>query len=324
MKYTDYNSLYLNAKKQMQGEQVKADDKPAQEVQSVSEEPKQTEPETNAEGSEPDHSAPLENKEPSETDAEPATEPQEPVTEPPQDTAQTEPVFVSGIGNNSDDLKSFSQEFTENNNDAVFVEPGEVIEQTMPPEETKPVIQETETKPAYTPKKQAPVRSLSSSPRKKSDDDYEKSHLRSVPAVLVRRARQLFPAATNQDDAVAAYIYLKEGCPVDMDVPEYVKDVAESYVGETLSNEDIQSDFMDEMNKLKSYNKQLMQKINAIEMAAAYIIFDRTGYRKADTGAGVDHINFTEAGMHELMDNLEVSSFNYQTRVRKSEGRTKR
>lgn len=323
MKYTDYNSLYLDAQKRIKSqskETVSQPVNPAEPKPDVVPEP--TEPPVTES---PEQTEDVSQKEPVHTDP-PVVEPDVPKeTESP---VQNTP--FSGIGNNSDDLDSFASEFGSPQDNAIFVDPAPG---NMPvtPQKAEPVYlpqdesdDEEDDESSKQTKKDVFTRPTPYVPKKKSDgDDCARSRVRGVPTALIKRVQQQFSSGPNQDDAIAAYIYLKEGCPADMDVPDNIKEVAKSYCGEVVSNEDIQADFMEELNKIKNNDKQLMQKINAIEIAVAYAIFDRLGFRKGDI-TSESQINFTEAGMHELLDNLEVSSINYQTRLKKSEGRMKR
>ena len=323
MKYTDYNSLYLDAQKRTKSQSEETVSQPVNPAEPKPDvvpdptEPPVTEP--------PEQTEDVSQKEPVHTDP-PVVEPD--VSKETESPVQSTP--FSGIGNNSDDLDSFASEFDSQQDNAIFVDPAPG---NMPvtPQKAEPVYpsqdesdDEEDDESSKQTKKDVFTRPTPYVPKKKSDgDDCARSRVRGVPTALIKRVQQQFSSGPNQDDAIAAYIYLKEGCPADMDVPDNIKEVAKSYCGEVVSNEDIQADFMEELNKIKNNDKQLMQKINAIEIAVVYAIFDRLGFRKGDI-TSESQINFTEAGMHELLDNLEVSSINYQTRLKKSEGRMKR
>lgn len=313
MKYIDYNSLYLDALKRTKHQSEETPSQPvnqAEPKQDVTPEPTEplvTEP--------PEKTEDISQKESAQTEP-PVVEPDVPKeTEPPvQNTS------FSGIGNNSDDLNSFASGFGSQQENVTIVDPAQ--------NNTQSVLQKTESVyPAQD--KSCDKEDDESSKQTKTDtsarqESYvSKSRVRGVPTTLIKRIQQQFSSGPNQDDAITAYIYLKEGCPADMDVPDNIKEVAKSYCGEVVSNEDIQADFREELNKIKNNDKQLMQKINAIEIAVAYAIFDRLGFRKGNI-TSESQINFTEAGMHELLANLESASINYQTWLKKSEGRMKR
>lgn len=252
--------------------------------------------------------------------------PPEPVKEP-ENAEQPIQTTPFDFGNNDADLQSFAGSFDTSSDDIVDVEP-EAVE--MP--KTVPALQvsyDPEDEEEITPKAgktpfPKPPASVQRTKKKVSDDgEYDKSHLRAVPTSLVQRARYLFPKATNNDEAVGAYIYFKEGCPADLDVPERFKEVAKSYIGETVSNEDLQNDILQELNRMRAANRLLMQKIDAVELATAYNLFDRMGFDKGSYPT-VHDVAFMSPGLPEFLERLETASVNYQTRLKLSEGRTKR
>lgn len=271
---------------------------------------------------------PVKDPEPVETQSvNPSEEkPPEPVKEPEkaEQPIQTTPF---DFGNNDADLQSFAGSFDASSDDIVDVEP-EAVE--MPKTVPAPQVSyDSEAEEEITPKTgktpfPKPPASVQRAKKKVSDDgEYDKSHLRAVPTSLVQRARYLFPKATNNDEAVGAYIYFKEGCPADLDMPERFKEVAKSYIGETVSNEDLQNDILQELNRMRAANRLLMQKIDAVELATAYNLFDRMGFDKGSYPT-VHDVAFMSPGLPEFLERLETASVNYQTRLKLSEGRTKR
>ncbi len=253
--------------------------------------------------------------------------PPEPAKEP-EKTEQPVQATPFDFGNNDADLQSFAGSFDTSSDDIVDVEPEAV---DMPKDIPSPTQtsydldddKEEQPKAGKTPFPKPPA-SIRRDKRKSSEDaEYDKSHLRAVPTSLVQRARYLFPKATNNDEAVGAYIYFKEGCPADLDVPERFKEVAKSYIGETVSNEDLQNDILQELNRMRAANRLLMQKIDAVELATAYNLFDRMGFDKGSYPT-VHDVAFMSPGLPEFLERLETASVNYQTRLKLSEGRTKR
>lgn len=257
----------------------------------------------------------------------PEEKPPEPVKEPEQAESSTQ-AKPFDFGNNDVDLQSFAGSFDTSSGDIVDVEPEAV---DMPKDIPSPTQtsydpdddEEEQPKAGKTPFPKPPASIRRDKKRSSEDAEYDKSHLRAVPTSLVQRARYLFPKATNNDEAVGAYIYFKEGCPADLDVPERFKEVAKSYIGETVSNEDLQNDILQELNRMRSANRLLMQKIDAVELATAYNLFDRMGFDKGSYPT-VHDVAFMSPGLPEFLERLETASVNYQTRLKLSEGRTKR
>ena len=253
--------------------------------------------------------------------------------EPEKEPEPTEPPVQAtpfDFGNNDADLQSFASTFDESSEKVIDVEPESVDMPKDIPSPTQPVYydpddEDDRPKAGKTPFKKPSA--VTQRAKKKSSDgdseDYEKSHLRQIPTSLVKRARYLFPEATNNDEAVGAYIYFKEGCPVDLDVPERFKEVAKSYIGETVSNEDLQNDILQELGRMRAANRLLTQKVNAVELATAYNLFDRMGFDKGSYPT-VHDVSFMAPGLPEFMERLETASVNHQTRLKLSEGRTKR
>lgn len=284
-------------------------------------------------GIDPDSIPPMEPvKKPEPVQAQPPvnnseTKPTEPVKEP-DPTEQPVQATPFDFGNNDADLQSFAGAFDASSEEVVDVAPEAVDmpKDVAPPTPASYDLQDDEDdqpKAGKTPFPKPPAGTQRIKKKSSDDADYDKSHLRAVPTSLVQRARYLFPKATNNDEAVGAYIYFKEGCPVDLDVPERFKEVAKSYIGETVSNEDLQNDILQELNRMRSANRLLMQKIDAVELATAYNLFDRMGFDKGSYPT-VHDVAFMAPGLPEFLERLETASVNHQTRLKLSEGRTKR
>lgn len=245
-----------------------------------------------------------------------------------QETGHVENNPVFNTGDNDTDLNDFKKGFDEVYGEVMDVDPVAIeMPKNVVKESPKQNILSGNTK-IQSDKKQTSNTSEkkstgNTSKKNKSDDDGVMSHLRNIPQQLVQRTRYLFPAARNNDESVSAYIYFKEGCPVDLDVSDRIKEVAASYIGGVVTNEDVQDNLIKEISRIKSNDRLLMQKIDAIEMGIVYSLFDRLGFRKGDTRS-LNDINFAEKGMRELLENLETTSVNYQNHIRTSEGRTKR
>lgn len=146
------------------------------------------------------------------------------------------------------------------------------------------------------------------------------STLKKFPSGLAYHIKSLFPEARTMDEAVAAYVYLKEGEPDDIQVPNEVKDVAKSYIGSSVTPKDVQDELMKEMRKLREFNTRFMKKLNSVELGVAYAIFDRFGFRKANALTPAE-LNFLEAGIADLVKQLEKQSEIKQNRDAQKAGR---
>jgi hypothetical protein len=161
-------------------------------------------------------------------------------------------------------------------------------------------------------------------PAKKSaatdGDTIPMSVLKKFPSGLAYHIKSLFPEARTMDEAVAAYVYLKEGEPSDIQVPYEIKKLAKGYIGDSVTPKDVQDELMKEIYKLREYNTKFMKKLNSVELAVSYALFDRLGFRKANA-LTPGELNFLEAGISDLVKQLEKQSEIKQNRDSQRQGR---
>jgi hypothetical protein len=142
-----------------------------------------------------------------------------------------------------------------------------------------------------------------------------------------------FPPGTSKNDAVAAYTYIALGQPSNMDIPEAISDLCRAYrgpdfggtsdsgsTGNVGASMDMLSAMQATLERMQVNERKLMQKLSAVEMAVAFIIFDRLGFKKKN-GKLVGDIDFMENGMTELITNLERQSEAKTLRDKQREGR---
>ena len=165
---------------------------------------------------------------------------------------------------------------------------------------TQAANQKNKPKPKAQSKPQAKQRGVSA-------DDVQYSYLRNVPKELVQRIKSQFPLANTMDEAVSAYLYLKEGKPKDLLIPDRIKEVASQYLGTEVTAKDAQDEILKAVMQLSFQLRSLTKKSNAIELAAVYMLFDYMGFRKKEQLSASD-VDFLEKGMNELISNLEKSS----------------
>ena len=146
------------------------------------------------------------------------------------------------------------------------------------------------------------------------------SHLKKFPTDLALRAKMLFPEATTMDEAVAAYIYFKEGKPGDLNVPDRIKEVAECFIGESVSVQDAQDEILKELMQLKMHDRAINQNLETLKLAVIYTLFDHIGFRKNEqTSPGA--VDFLEQGVSDMLNRLEKQSKLKQTRDAQRNGR---
>ena len=152
-----------------------------------------------------------------------------------------------------------------------------------------------------------PAKQTPSKGKTVSEDEIQYAYLRKVPKELVQRIKAQFPTAATMDEAVAAYLFLKEGKPNDVTVTERIRSVAANYVGEEISAKDAQDEILKAITQLTLQLRTLSKKSNAIELAAVYMLFDYIGFRKKDQISPSD-VDFLEKGINEFITNLEKSA----------------
>lgn len=141
----------------------------------------------------------------------------------------------------------------------------------------------------------------------KPDGEVDLKAVKGIPDELIQRIRCLFPEAKTQGEAIAAYIYIKEGKPADVAMPERYLEVMDSFVGETVTVKDSHDELMIKMLELKSSNSQLSHKLETIELAVVYALFDRLGFRK-QKNLLPNNVDFLEQGIDDMIACLEKQS----------------
>ena len=148
------------------------------------------------------------------------------------------------------------------------------------------------------------------------------SRVRDIPTCLVERAKKLFPS-DKAGDSVAAYMYLGEGCPDDLAVPQSVKDLVERFAGKTVTLETMEMKMVQELQRLQNQQRFFTAKLEAVELAVAYAAFKAAGFTSVDP-ASPDTMDFMVKGVAEVMSRLELQASLKHQRDLAREGRPKR
>lgn len=155
-----------------------------------------------------------------------------------------------------------------------------------------------------------------------SNSDVAMSVIKKFPSDLARHIKSLFPAANTMDEALTAYVYMKEGEPPDILVPDNIQTIIDSYIGDVVTPKDVQEELMKELLKIREMNNKTMRKLNSIELAIAYELFDRAGFRKEPISAlSPGELNFLGAGVSDLIKQLEKQAELKQNRDNQRAGR---
>lgn len=260
--------------------------------------------------------------EPVETEA-PVTEPpivELPVTESPEEASESsEPEFVKPeIGDHTSDLEAFQQTVTDDDV-ATFIPPGEFAKEPdqteIPDEEPDSVENEPDGSFEDSDAKQEnrPVPGVSAYREKEPQKPVKMvsirqetaSYQRGVPASIAEVAKKMFPSY-GFEKAVTAYIYLKEGCPKDMDVPDDIKETALALKkdGKQLSNMDMQTNLINKISSLENQMKNMQKDLRKLTFLTAYIQYNHDGFTHAPSPQTMDDVRFGVPP--EYMEKIEV------------------
>lgn len=187
----------------------------------------------------------------------------------------------------------------------VAVQPEDVPEPTVEPVTDEPV---GDTVPGP----QKARRDVYGKPKGRLPSNKE-SFIKSLPEGAVAIARQMFPEAKNNKDAVAAYIYFKS--LKGYDAPEHIRDLVKAHDSDDATYESLSAQITNLSERLEGYSLAMSE----IELAVAYLIFDRLGFRKGDIHS-VDGLDFLENGMDGLLTRLRTTAI----QKRNHEGHRKR
>lgn len=138
-------------------------------------------------------------------------------------------------------------------------------------------------------------------------------YLRDMPKSVVGEARRIFPTASNNTDAVTAYIAYKSG----------VKDGLTEAQIELLDTTEV-ADPIVEQNKRIAHVERTMTNIfnmmQELEMAMSYMIFDRLGFRRENPDAP-RQANMNEPGMTEMIERVREMSRQMRQQENRRKGR---
>jgi hypothetical protein len=121
----------------------------------------------------------------------------------------------------------------------------------------------------------------------------ETASIRDFPTNLLAIAKAEFPTASNQTDALAAYIYVKSGKNVT--ISSKLRELVDSWDGDnTVAN------IEKRMSSLEKQVREIAKTLDTLNLLLAYIAFDRLGYRNENAASPRD-VNLLESGVEDLM-----------------------
>lgn len=181
---------------------------------------------------------------------------------------------------------------------------GTTVSASVVPVVEKKLVEKLERKAEETPKP----------PKKqKRTSGAQGAHLRNVPHSVVIAARAEFPSASNNVDAVAAFVASRTGIYDDL-TDEQCRLAKQSNREDPLVavNKKLQS--MEEMlAKQKEVNDEL-------QLAVTYMLFDRMGWRRQNP-KGPESVDFVEPGVTQLAQRLHQQTKQVADIERRRRGR---
>jgi hypothetical protein len=162
-------------------------------------------------------------------------------------------------------------------------------------------------------------------PAKRNNANGE-SVIKKFPTIFADMAYAMFPDAGSMVEAIGAYIYYHEGMPEDVVVSDRIRELAMN-CDRKLHDDDTNDALRDISSDMKSLVKELRsmkQKVNALEMALAYVICDRAGSVSSRTFNEEGECRFNDSNVISIMASLEKQSDSYQAYVSHNKGRPTR
>ena len=139
------------------------------------------------------------------------------------------------------------------------------------------------------------------------------AHLRNVPHSVVTAARAEFPSASNNVDAVAAFVASRTGIYDDL-TDEQCRLAKQSNREDPLVSVNKKLQAMEEM-----VSKQ-KEAIDELQLAVTYMLFDRMGWRRQNP-KGPESVDFVEPGVTQLAQRLHQQTKQVAVIERRRRGR---
>lgn len=219
-------------------------------------------------------------------------------------SCDVEEVSQDGLSSSMDLVSDFKQTMSgTSNSDAIYVDPNNLT--SVSHNQSELVVKPQ----SHIQSAQLPKSSASTNINIVDKNDIPKAYLRNFPKAFVDKVREYFPAATSNDDAVAAYIYIKEGYPADWTITAGIKQAVDSYIGEVdMTARDLHDDFSKEITRLIGNDRIMLSKIQSLEWAIGYLIGLQNEWVNPPAGGEIDKIAFTQPGVKRILNKLEMDS----------------
>lgn len=137
--------------------------------------------------------------------------------------------------------------------------------------------------------------------------------IRDFPRELIAQVRAEFPTATNNTDALAAYVHIKTGRSGN--VSNEVQRLADEYEGDK-SAENIAK----RLSAIESSMSKQSASMQELELVIAFLVFDRLGFRD-DVPKNPGSIDFLESGVPDVIKRMKEQAKMFRTQQNIKEGR---
>lgn len=169
---------------------------------------------------------------------------------------------------------------------------------------------QTKEETVATPKKKSEKKATTTRSRRIRS---ETAQIREFPRELLNLVRGEFPKSTNNQDALAAFVYVKLG--KDCDVPDSVKELARSWEGDkTIENMEKR------LHNLERQTAVLAAILQEVELGLSYMLFDRFGFRK-DNPKDSRSADLLEPGVTDMIFRLREQTKQYRQQESIKNGR---
>lgn len=145
--------------------------------------------------------------------------------------------------------------------------------------------------------------------------------IRDFPASIATHIQNMFPGKPAMGKALAAYILATSDIDLSgaEDIPKDVRDLSRG-IKSSQKNATV-TDLYTRIANIDSENSRMTQTLRDIELAVAYIIFDRAGFRQESAPSPSD-IDMLEDGVMDLVDRMRAQGKQSKNEDKIRHGRT--
>lgn len=215
---------------------------------------------------------------------------------------------------NFDKVAIATQNESVNVSKSIETKPVESEVKTPVASETKTPVKNAvrETVAKKTDKSKSVTKAKSSDKVKTKKISKSKSFIRDFPKDLLAVAKAEFPEASNNTDALSAYIAVKSDISVQ-GLPDSVQALVDAYEAP-----DYLQSINDRLSSLERQNTALVMILQELELGLSYLTFDYLGYRKEDASSARS-VNFLENGVSDLITRMreQAKQFRAQDNIKK-------